>query len=73
MTYSHPSGQRATAPQPAAVSPSDTWDPPSVNTAHPLKSLLFSAWWFDCLEGPSIWPWPKVSGFFGRECHMGVW
>ena len=41
MTYSLPSGERATAPQPAVVSPSVEWVPPSVNTAHPLKSSPF--------------------------------
>ena len=70
MTYNLPSGERATEPQPAVVSPSETWVLPSVKTAHPSKSLPFARV-DDCLEGPGTWPGLKVSGIFGKECHMG--
>ena len=67
VTYSLPSGERATAPKTAVVSPSETWVPPSEKTAHPSKSLPSSRVVVR-LFGRLL----KVSGIFGRECHMGV-
>ena len=72
VTFYLPLGDRRWRPNQlcftiSGMSPSNGEYSPSLEVV-----TFFSAWWLDCSEGSSIWPWLTVSEIFGRECQTGV-